>query len=48
MSLETLQRAGVQRDPLGTEFSAPICKLLSQEQVQGRCIQDHSIILGLG
>ena len=48
MSLETLQCTGVHREALGTEFSAPICKLLSQEQVQGRCIQDHAIILGLG
>lgn len=48
MSLETLQQAEVQREGLGTEFSAPICKLLDQQQVQGRCIQEHSIILGLG
>lgn len=48
MSLEALQRARVQREGLGTGFSAPICKLLGRQQVQGRCIQEHSIIWGLG
>jgi len=48
MSLETRQWAGVQREGLGTGFSAPICKLLGQQRAQERCIQEQSITLGLG
>lgn len=34
MSLETLQRAEIQREGLGSGLSAPICKLLGQQQVE--------------